>query len=250
MPFYIIANWKMNEGKPSAEGYIRMLNSRLKDMPRSRTIIICPPFTHLSRVSRLIRNTRIKLGAQDVSSEHKGAFTGDVPASFVSAEGASFVIVGHSERRRFHGETESIVRMKLIEVLSHKMTPILCIGETKSERSRGLTKKVLKKQLSGTLRGVKLSKKRIIIAYEPVWAISTSKNARHLTSEEISEMLKEVRSLALSHISGKPSELSVIYGGSVDYALSKKMRNARDVNGFLVGGASLDPKKFISIATA
>ena len=97
---------------------------------------------------------------------------------------------------------------------------------------------------------MKLSKKRIIIAYEPVWAISTSKNARHLTPEEIPGMLKEVRSLALSHISGKPSELSVIYGGSVDYALSKKMRNARDVNGFLVGGASLDPKKFISIAGA
>lgn len=252
MAFYVIANWKMNEGRPNTVSYARILKKNAASMT-SRTIVVCPPFTHISTFAGAISGSRIRVGAQDISAHPEGAFTGDVSASLVRKAGASYVIVGHSERRTVHREGDTLVHEKVRAAFDSGLTPILCIGETKRERAQGKTFSVLRRQLSSALRSLPFGGKGLIIAYEPVWAISTARRALALKPDQIPPMLTTVRSLtrnATRRARGTLRELSIVYGGSVELNLARKITKRNGVDGLLVGGASLDAHQFAAIASS
>ena len=209
-------------------------------------IVICPPYTSLSDVKEVIMETNIKLGAQDCYWEKEGAFTGEVSAPMLKDVGCSYVIIGHSERRQFFGETNETVNKKARAVLKEGLMPIVCVGEKLAERNSGKTFEVVKNHVINSLAG--LSKEEIlktVIAYEPVWAIGTGVNA---TKEQAQEVHKYIRSL-LEEIFGSDTAKSVRiqYGGSVKPENIKELIQQEDVDGALVGGASLKCDSFVQI---
>lgn len=255
-PKVIAANWKMNlsisEGMKLAEDIHKY--SQLHVSGTNIKVIICPPHTHLSQVAYVLRESDVKLGGQDCHFEPNGAFTGDVSAPMVAGAGAQYCIVGHSERRQNHHEADRIVNAKLLAVLRNNMTPILCIGETAEEKRGNKTNDVLSKQLKDGLAGISREQiSKIVLAYEPVWAISTSKdnlgqpatpadaNAAHAF---IRERMKEMfGSDAAQHV-------VILYGGSVKPENARMFLTQKDIDGCLVGGASLKKDSFCGIIDA
>ena len=239
----VAANWKMNG---SIEGS-RVLAEALIEGISAETlaeVAVCPSFVYLSQLSEQFKNTSIKLGAQNVSHLDEGAYTGEVAASMLVDFGCEYVIVGHSERRMHYRETDSRVAEKFSATQLNGMTPILCIGETIDERSGGHTEVVLKRQLfaaCGNIDSKKLT--RMVIAYEPVWAIGTGINA---TNDIVAKTHNYIRSILTSNgLNG--DGISVLYGGSVSIDNAAELSRIEDVDGFLIGGASLDVEKFYSI---
>jgi triosephosphate isomerase len=241
------ANWKMHKTVHESVAFVRELTSVVHVNNRAE-VIVAPPFTALAAAAETARNTPISVAAQDVYFERHGAFTGEVSADMIRDTGATHAIVGHSERRRLFGDTDEWVNRKARAAVAADLTPIICIGETLDEREAGSTLAVLDRQIRAALDG--LTGEQIadaLIAYEPVWAIGTGKNA---TPAEADEAHRHIRSRLRQWFGGTAAEACrILYGGSVKPENIRDLIGLPDVDGALVGGASLDVRSFAEIIT-
>jgi triosephosphate isomerase (TIM) len=239
----IIANWKMNPAS-FEEAEILFLKIARKADFKNTEVVICPPSLYLDKMKK--NSKKVLLGAQDVFYEEKGAFTGNLSASMLVEAGAKFVILGHSERRKL-GETDLDVNKKLKTALFFGLKPIVCVGETERDENHEYFG-VVKKQIEESLNGInKKLVSKIIIAYEPVWAISTTKNKKEATSHDSYEMVIFIKKILHDKFGSKTKIPRIIYGGSVDEKNCKDFLMNGGVEGALVGGASLNPDKFLEI---
>jgi len=236
----IAANWKMNKTIRETEDFIHSFISMVKDIT-DVDIIIAPPFTSLSIASQLLQGTDVKLAAQDVFHEEKGAYTGEISPAMLLSAGCSYVIIGHSERRQYFHETDEMVNKKIKTARENGLEVILCIGESLKEREGNKTFEVLNRQLSGSLKDVQLD--RINIAYEPIWAIGTGKTATPEQADEAHSFIREW----LKKYKESADRVRILYGGSVTPENIKSLMAKPEVNGALVGGASLNPGSFAKI---
>jgi triosephosphate isomerase len=248
---FIAGNWKMYKTVQEAVVFVKELRRLVKDVADVE-IVVAPPFTAVHAAAEAARNTNIGIAAQDVHWEREGAFTGEVSPVMLKEAGAEYVIVGHSERRRLFGETDQIVNRKAIAAIAGGLTPIVCIGETLEERERNETLAVLDRQIEKGLKAFTASQVadpvNLVLAYEPVWAIGTGRNATAAQAEE-----------AHAHIRGRLREwfdaeaadrCRILYGGSVKPDNIRELIAQPDVDGALVGGASLEVESFAGIVTA
>jgi triosephosphate isomerase len=235
----IAANWKMHKTGAEAENFLNALKSELPH-PLVK-ILVAPAFTALSRASAAVQGSPIMIGAQNMHEADEGAFTGEISARMVKEAGARFVILGHSERRHLFHETDAIIHQKIKKAFSSNLLPILCVGETLEQRESGKTFDLLSRQLKTALEGC--SPAELIVAYEPVWAIGTGKTA---TPEIAAEAHQFCRNL-LTELWGKEQQVSILYGGSVTPDSAVALAKQPEIDGALVGGASLDAHKFIQI---
>jgi triosephosphate isomerase len=242
---FIAANWKMHKTVHETVVFIKEFRSLVKDV-EDVEIVVAPPFTALHSAAEAARNSNVGIAAQDVHWERQGAFTGQISAEMVKEAGADYVIIGHSERRRLFHETDDTVNRKLLAVLAAQLTPIVCIGETLEEREGGQTLAVLDRQLTqglDSLNGDQVAS--LVLAYEPVWAIGTGRNA---TPEQAGEAHAHIRSRLRQGFGGHAADqCHVIYGGSVKPDNIHELVALPDVDGALVGGASLDVAGFNGI---
>ena len=241
-------NWKMNTTLPAAVDLAENLVRQLGEMVGVE-VVLCPPFPNLESVQRVIEASTLQLGSQDVYWEDSGAYTGEVSAPMLSAVGCSWVIVGHSERRKLFGESSEIVNRKLHAVLHRGLQAILAIGETREERHANRTEEICKQQLCDSLAGVSgADLERLVIAYEPVWAIGTGETA---TPDQAREAHAYVR-LVLSQLYGEDlaAATRIQYGGSVTAQNAAELMAQPGIDGALVGGASLKPDDFAAIVRA
>jgi triosephosphate isomerase (TIM) len=241
----LAANWKMHKTGQETLAYVRELGVLARDVDGVE-IVVAPPFTALTIAAEAARNTGIAIAAQNVYFEREGAFTGEISAGMIRDSGASVVIVGHSERRRLFGETDESVNRKLRATLSAGLSAIVCIGETLEEREHGSMLTVLDRQIRTGLDGLSGDEiAALVIAYEPVWAIGTGKNA---TPAEADEAHRHIRSRLSQWFGGEPADrCRILYGGSVKPENIRELIGLPDVDGALVGGASLDARTFYEI---
>jgi triosephosphate isomerase (TIM) len=241
----IVANWKMNFTVPDALKFVTAFSHELK-VAGDVEIVIAPPMTALYSTGVALSETPFKLAAQNMYWEESGAYTGEVSGLFLKDLGCEYVILGHSERRHIFGETDEMVGKKVHAALRYNLIPILCVGETLKEREAGETWDVCKRQLREGLASIPLKNtEKITIAYEPVWAIGTGKQASPEQAEEVHSMIKDW--LAKTYDSSVAQKTQILYGGSVKSKISHDIMAQRNVDGFLVGGASLDPVEFANI---
>lgn len=240
----IAGNWKMNKDQSETKKFIKEFNGKLGDTEIE--VVLCPPFTSLESASQLLNNSPIKLGAQNMSWEDEGAYTGEISPDMLRELNVEFVIIGHSERRQIFKETDGMVNKKVLKALDKKLRPILCVGETLEEREAEKAFDVVKKQLIDGFENVNIEKAaQIIIAYEPIWAIGTGKTA---SAEDANEMAQYIRKIVKELFTEEISEETIIqYGGSVKPGNVEEIMNQTDIDGALVGGASLKPDDFIEI---
>ena len=241
----VAANWKMFKTTHEALAYVRELGALIKDVSGVE-IIVAPPFTALTTAAEAARNTAIGIAAQNMSAEKEGAFTGEVSATMVKDAGASYVILGHSERRKLYGETDASINRKVLAALAAELTPIVCIGETLDEREGGRTLEVLDRQVKEDLDGLNAEQVGgLILAYEPVWAIGTGRNA---TPEQADEAHRHIRTRLRQWFGPEAAEgCRIQYGGSVKPDNITALVSLPDVDGALVGGASLTVSSFFDI---
>ena len=246
----IVGNWKMNKTASEAATFVRELTQYLPGTSTGVEFVIAPPFTALESVSRALRTTpTIQLGAQDMFWEDYGAYTGEVSAPMLKDLGCRYVILGHSERRTLFGEESAGIRKKIRAALKHGLGPILCIGESLAQRDNGSTDDVLTQQLRGSLSGFTgEALAEVTIAYEPIWAIGTGKTASTQQAQEMHAFLRGV--LAKQYSKETADEITILYGGSVKANNASELFASPDVDGGLVGGASLNAKEFIEIMKA
>ena len=233
----IAGNWKMNYCVNKAEDFV----SEIKDAINTDEVdvVICPNFVALDRLSDILDGTNIKLGAQNVHTEDKGAYTGETSVNMLAAVGVKYCIVGHSERRQYFAETNEIVNKKAKKLLEKDINPIVCVGETLEEREANTMFDVVEKQVRESLDGIEEAqmKRNVVIAYEPIWAIGTGKTA---TAEQANEMCKFIREVVAKMYNDSVAEaLRIQYGGSVKPSNANEILNMSDIDGALVGGASL-----------
>lgn len=241
----IAGNWKMYKLQGEAADLIHALLPIVNSTDYCE-VAVCPPFTSLGLVANLVRGTKLSLGAQNCYPEKEGAFTGEISPAMLKDIGCKYTIVGHSERRKYFKETDEFINRKLLKLYEHDLIPVLCVGETLEERETGKQKEVVERQIKKGLADVPEEKMRItVIAYEPVWAIGTGKNA---TPEQAQEMHAFIRSL-IGEIYNQnlTQSVRIQYGGSVKAANVKDLMAREDIDGALVGGASLKPDLFIPI---
>lgn len=241
----IAGNWKMfktcNEAVETAKKLV-LFSADVTEVD----VMIAPPFTSLAPVSEILKHSDISLGAQDIFWESEGAYTGEISPPMLLSAGCKHVIIGHSERRQYFNETDQTVNKKISAAVHHHLSPIFCVGETERQRESKETFSVLDKQIQNGLRGISSDDmKEVIVAYEPVWAIGTGKTA---TSEQVQEIHQFIRSLLeRSFGSVLAKSIRILYGGSVKPTNVKELMSMKDVNGALVGGASLNPETFSDI---
>lgn len=242
----IAANWKMNKTAEEAVSFIKEFKKLIKD-GENADIVICPPFTALSAVSVGLKKSSIRLGAQNMHFENLGAFTGEISPLMLKDLGCGYVIIGHSDRREM-GENDNLINKKVLSALRHELTPILCIGETHEQRIKDETQDVLENQLIKCLQDVKEIQK-VVIAYEPIWAISKGNpNQKAATKDDAEEAHLFIRKLLEGIYDEKSAkETGIIYGGSMKPENAKELLSMRNIDGGLVGNASLDPKSFAEI---
>lgn len=245
----IAGNWKMNLNHLEAIAVTQKLSYSLSDKDYDAVdVVVIPPFTDIRSVQTLIDGDRLRLryGAQDLSPDPAGAFTGDIAGSMLSKLGCSFVIVGHSERRAIHHETDQLINRKIKAALTYEIIPIFCIGEELAIREAGVHVEHVLSQLRNGLKGLhKPDLKKIIFAYEPVWAIGTGKTATPEDAQEVCAAIRaELVKIGDSEIA---ASARILYGGSVKAANTAEIMRQADVDGALVGGASLDPEEFARI---
>jgi triosephosphate isomerase len=240
----IAGNWKMNTTVSEAVELVRAMQDEL-DKVANVDRVICPPFVSLAAVSELIKGSSIKLGAQNLFFAEKGAYTGEISPLMV-ADLCEFVIIGHSERRQYFNETGEIVNKKIVAALKVGLKPILCIGERLEENEAGKTKAVVTGQLGSSLTGIDYIN-GLIIAYEPIWAIGTGRAA---TGEQANETVSLIRrNIARLYSDGIAQDIRILYGGSVTAANTTEFMKQSEIDGALVGGASLKATEFLSIVT-
>ncbi len=241
----IAGNWKMNT---SAAEAVALAAAIAADAPHNSVrLAVCPPFVYLDSVHKTIASSQVALGAQNCWSESKGAYTGEISASMLADIGCTYVIVGHSERRILFGETDESVNRKLRAVMALSMMPILCVGETLEEREQNAAFDVIRRQIARGLDGIEgVTGDTLVVAYEPVWAIGTGRAA---TAGQAQEMHSFIRSLLAEHCGSEQAQcIAVLYGGSVTPDNAEELFSQPDVDGGLVGGASLKADSFLRIA--
>ena len=246
-PIIIAGNWKMNGTISETETLIHgLLGASSKDA--TAKMIVCPPYTSLAQAAKMLAGSHIGLGAQDMSQHEKGAYTGEVSSQMLLTVGVQYVILGHSERRQYHAESDQLVNAKAKAALSASLIPIICIGETLAEREAGRTEEVVGGQLAGSVEGLTTDQlKKSILAYEPVWAIGTGKTATPEMAQAVHKFLRA----KLAQIDEEASPLvPMLYGGSVKPENAKDLLSQPDIDGALVGGASLKADDFCGIVNA
>jgi triosephosphate isomerase (TIM) len=244
----VIGNWKLHNTVAESLALVTEIKNQLFNVRRVE-VAVAPAFTALHPVSKRLEGTALKLAAQDCSFQEKGAFTGEVSPAMLRDVGCSFVIVGHSERRQLFGEMDAAVGLKARAVLAHGMSPVICIGETEKERDAGETFGRLTAQLEGALADIgRTDAPRVVIAYEPVWAIGTGRTA---TVGQADEAHKFIREKLRDRWGGEAAEeVRIQYGGSVKPDNAEQLMDCLDVDGALVGGASLNVESFVAIVRA
>ena len=245
MPRPIIAgNWKMNKTISEADEFIKEFLPLVEGVD-DRDIVLAPPFTALTNVARLLEGSQVALAAQNTFWEEKGAFTGEISTSMLVEIGCSYVIIGHSERRKYFKEDNTSVNRKIKAALIAGLKPIMCLGESLGQRRRGETLKVVERQLQDGLEGLEAWQiENLIIAYEPIWAIGTGVNA---TSQQAQKVHSHIREKLIDIFGEIGDKVRIQYGGSVTPDNIKDLMAQRDINGALVGGASLKPQSFVRI---
>jgi len=244
---FIAGNWKMYKTIPEAVELVKALKEASSEQIEAELVVI-PPMTTLSEVKKAIEGSQIKLGAQNMFWEDEGAFTGEVSAPMLKDAGCEYAVIGHSERRQYFGETDDTVNKKIKAALAHDLIPIMCIGESLDEREKGKTIEKVEDQINAGLEGLgKDEISRLIIAYEPIWAIGTGLTATPSQAEEVHIFIRE--KLAEKYGNETASCAIILYGGSVKPASTYELLKEKNINGALVGGASLEADSFIQIAT-
>ena len=244
----VAGNWKMNknhkEATELAKGVVELLGKVTET-----DVVLCPTFTSISAVADAVEGSSVAFGAQNMHWEEKGAYTGEISANMLLTLGCEYVILGHSERRTYFGETDEIVNKKLKAVIAAGLTPIVCIGETQEERESGVTEKVIETQVRGALEGISSDDfNGAVLAYEPVWAIGTGLTA---TSEQAQEVHAFIRGLLKEIVGEEVAEATRIqYGGSMKPSNAEELLGQPDIDGGLIGGAALDAESFAGIVNA
>jgi triosephosphate isomerase len=240
----IAGNWKMNGNLAANQALVQALSAGTSGA--TCMVAVCVPAPYLAQVQALCVGSRIELGAQDVSRHHQGAYTGEVSAAMLKEFGVRFAIVGHSERRQYHGETDATVAEKAKAVLAHGITPIVCVGETSAEREAGKTEEVVKRQLAAVIHANGHCISEVVVAYEPVWAIGTGKTATTDQAQQVHALLRSQLKAATEHA----DRVHILYGGSMNAANAASLLAQPDIDGGLVGGASLKVADFLQIIAA
>lgn len=240
--FLIGGNWKMYKGARETEEFINTLKTSKVDIS-DIDVFIAPPFTSLPVAIELLSNSNYAVGAQNMFWEEEGAYTGEISPVFLKELGVEWVILGHSERRIYFGETDEGVRKKLKTALRLGLNVVICIGETEKEREEGKAEEIVKREIIEALKGAEVDPERIAFAYEPIWAIGTGKTARPEDAEEMHRIIR-------GSLGNKGEEVRVIYGGSVKPHNAEELLRQDNIDGALIGGASLDPVSFIEIIEA
>ena len=244
----IAGNWKMNKTSADASTLVQEIVAevgRVTDVD----ILVCPPFTSLESAGKLLEGSNVKLGAQNMHHEASGAYTGEISASMLRSTFATYVILGHSERRTYFAENDKFINQKVLAALKNQLKPVLCVGETLAERESGATLKVVQTQLEGALEGVsKEQATSVVVAYEPVWAIGTGKVA---TTEQAQEVHAFIRSLLVKLFGDAIAQkVRILYGGSMKPSNAPELLAQKDIDGGLIGGASLESRTFVVLVKA
>ena len=240
----IAGNWKMNGNAAANEALVRSLIEGMGDA--ACTVAVCVPAPYLAQVSALRAGSRLELGAQDVSEHVLGAYTGEVSAAMLKEFGVRYVIVGHSERRQYHAETDAVVADKTKAALAAGITPIVCVGETLAQREAGRTVDIVKRQMAAVIHTNGHCISEIVVAYEPVWAIGTGKTATPEQAQQVHAVLRAQLKAATEHA----DRVKILYGGSMTAANAEALLTQPDIDGGLVGGASLKAADFLQIVAA
>ncbi len=245
----VAGNWKMNKNLEEGVELAQKITTLVKNEANNRMVILCPPFIHLHELSKIINNTTVFLGAQNCASEASGAYTGEVSAEMIASTGAKYVIIGHSERRTIFNEQDDTLNKKVKLALENNLIPVFCIGELLEEREQNIQESVIRKQLEkGVFDLSENDFNKIIIAYEPVWAIGTGKTA---TPEQAQDMHKFIRDQIAHKYSNDTAEnTTILYGGSCKPSNANDLFKNPDVDGGLIGGASLKADDFLGIVNA
>jgi triosephosphate isomerase len=240
----IAGNWKMNGSTISNEALVKALVAGMAGA--TCQVAVCVPAPYLGQVQGLVAGTSVDLGAQDVSQHESGAFTGEVSASMLRDFATRFCLVGHSERRQYHGETDAVVALKAQRALAAGITPVVCVGETLAEREAGRTEEVVKRQLAAVIHANGHCISEIVVAYEPVWAIGTGKTASPAEAQQVHAVLRA----QLRAATAQSERVLILYGGSMNATNAAELLSQLDIDGGLVGGASLKPADFLTIIAA
>lgn len=242
----IAGNWKMNKNLGESISLFKEIKLAVLNVTGKVDVILCPPYTSLETGANLLKESSVKLGAQNMHFEESGAFTGEISASMLKSVGCEYVILGHSERRTIFNESDEMINKKMKKALSAGLKPIFCVGETLEERELNITEKVIETQIKGGLKEIPESDmKNVIIAYEPVWAIGTGRTATKQQAEEVHVFIRNlIKSLYSSSIS---ENITIQYGGSVKADNAKELLSMPNIDGALVGGACLKAESFVEI---
>ena len=239
----IVGNWKMNGGLASNEALLGAIVDGLSSASHA-LLAVCVPAPYLAQVQTRLQGSALAWGSQDVSAHEQGAYTGEVSAHMLKDFACRYAIVGHSERRQYHGETDEVVAAKAQRALASGITPIVCVGETLAEREAGQTEAVVKRQLAAVIHTVGHCTSELVVAYEPVWAIGTGLTATPEQAQQVHAVLRA----QLMAASQKANRVHILYGGSMNAANAASLLAQADIDGGLIGGASLKPADFLSIA--
>jgi triosephosphate isomerase len=240
----IAGNWKMNGNLEANDALVRAVVAGMKDA--ACDVAVCVPAPYLAQLQMLRHGSKLDLGAQDVSRHASGAYTGEVSAAMLREFGVRYAIVGHSERRQYHGETDALVAEKAKAALAHGITPIVCVGETLAEREAGQTEEVVKRQMAAVIHVNGHCISEIVVAYEPVWAIGTGKTATPEQAQQVHALLRKQLAAATAHA----ERVHILYGGSMNAANAASLLAQPDIDGGLIGGASLKAPDFLQIIHA
>lgn len=242
----IAGNWKMNGSLAANQSLVQAMLDGLKGVELTAEMALCAPSLYLAQMQALLTDSPIAWGSQDVSAQTSGAFTGEISAAMLKDFACRYAIVGHSERRQYHAETDALVAAKAQRALAVGITPIVCVGETLAEREAGQTEAVVKRQLAAVIHAVTHCTSEIVVAYEPVWAIGTGKTATPEMAQTVHAVLRSQLAAATEH----PERIKILYGGSMNAANAASLLAQPDIDGGLIGGASLKAADFLQIVAA
>ena len=244
----VAGNWKMNTDLVTARSLAKDVVEAVGD-PGKVNVVVCPPSISLHDVSEIVRTSPVGLGAQNMHEEEYGAFTGEVSAPMLRSVGCQYVIIGHSERRQYFGETDQGVNRKIRQAHAHDLVPIVCVGETLEERKSDRAQEVVRTQVTGALEGIVVDDPDwLVLAYEPVWAIGTGETATPKQAQEMHALIRQL--LKDRYGENKGRKIEILYGGSVKPNNAEELFNEQDVTGGLIGGASLKAEDFVAIVRA
>ncbi len=245
----IAGNWKMYKTIPESETLLNGVLAEAARAPRGVGVAVCPPFTSLALAARLLKGSSVHLGAQNMSEHDEGAYTGEISWKMLKAAGCDMVILGHSERRQYYGETDQKVNMKAKKALANGLSPIVCVGETLQEREKGVTEQVINTQILGVLTDIASTDvEKLVIAYEPVWAIGTGRTATPEQAQAVHAFIRQL--ITRMHSADTGSKVIIQYGGSVKPDNAAELMRQNDIDGALVGGACLKADSFGAIIQA